>query len=138
MTCDDRLDALRDYLKKNGLLSDVEIAEACSIASESMGEDNPPPFPGRPNPGGHLDSLGATDSRLIFKQNGVMDSRNVALAFASRIQRDNSVPTEFYPPSTQSTKARKQLAQDASAAHSSSALNDFHKRFPGAAKIGRA
>jgi hypothetical protein len=156
MTCDDdRLASLKAYLEKNSTLTPEEIAEACKIASEHMGEDEPAPFSGRPNTGGRHDPLtsasrsnepnrngprpgGATDSRLIFKQDGVMDSRNVALAFASRIQRDNSVPTQFYAPPVQSTKARKQLAHDASISHSSAAQADFYSRFPDVAKIGRA
>jgi hypothetical protein len=143
---------LAQFLRAHGF-SDDEIAEACAIAHEAhrMTMDEPPPFRGRPRVGGGMDPLedeeldattnrrGATDSRLIFKRDGVMDSRNVALAFASRIACDNSVPVQhFGSPAPQSKQARKELAADAARSSSSGALADTYSRFPMLAHIGRA
>lgn len=148
---------LADYLRKFGW-SDEDIEEACRIASETnrMSMDDPTDlaYGGEPRPGGSMtplrrDGSGNTrtelqreamdsHSHMIFKQNGVINSRNVALALASRIQRDNSVPTQFYTPPGQTKQARRQLASDASASHSSNALADFYSRFPDVARIGRA
>ena len=82
---------------------------------------------------------GATDSRMIFKRNGVMDSRNVALAFASRIERDSSIPVQhFGSPTPQSKKARQKLANDSARTNSSARMADTYARFPMLRLIGRA
>lgn len=142
---------LVEYLQKFGW-SDEDIEEACRIAAEAhkMSMDEPEPFSGRPNPGGQHDPItsasrsnetnrnGATDSYLIFKQNGIINSRNIAMAFAAAMQRDNSVPVQHFNSPTQSKQARRQLASDAARSTSSRAMADTYSRFPGLAKIGRA
>jgi hypothetical protein len=153
---------LAKYLREYGL-DDESINEACRMAHEAREDamDEPPPFRGRPRPGGTMDPIeededlgpqskravpgrfepdrhGATDS-MISKQNGVINSRNVALAFASRIERDSSIPVQhFGSPTPQSKRARRQLGSDAARSHSSHTMADTYSRFPMLARIGRA
>jgi hypothetical protein len=136
---------LADHLKQLGL-DDDEVEECCKMASESsdMSMDDPLPFSGRPNPGGQHDpttnasrTSGATDS-MIFKQDGVINSRNIAIALASSMQRDSSVPAQHFGAPTPQSKQARQLANDAARANSSATLADTYSRFPMLARIGRA
>jgi hypothetical protein len=156
MSCDAndpeaRLGRLRDYLKPH--LSDAEIDEACEIARKDMGmgEDLPPPFPGRPTPGGaplkdeqpsprSARARPEHFSRTSQEPHGTAtDSRNAAMDAACRIQIDNSIGVQsFGSPTPQSKQARRQLATDAARSTSSRATDSFFARFPDTAKIGQA
>jgi hypothetical protein len=75
---------------------------------------------------------------MIFKQDGVINSRNIAIALASSMQRDSSVPAQHFGAPTPQSKQARQLANDAARANSSATLADTYSRFPMLARIGRA
>ncbi len=116
--------ALREFLA--GRLDDADIEAAVKLAAKdrfgkTAAEDEPPPFSGRPRPGGGMDP--------IVRNTGARDQ---AMAAVRRIAIDNSFGVQSFG-SPAAVTPRRVLASDTS----SKATASFAARWPDVARIRR-
>ena len=119
---------LRAFLEANGTLSEDEVETAIKLANKdragkTAAEDEPPPFSGRPRPGGGMDPI----------RNSATGARDAALANVRRIGIDNSVGTQHFTPAV--NPPGRVLASDHTSTRS---MAGFAERWPGAARIKQA
>ena len=120
---DDPDTRLREFLA--GRLDDDEIEKAVALAAKdraALASDDPPPFSGRPRPGGTMDPI----------RNAATGARDAALANVRRLGIDSSVATQTFglPPGS---TGRVIGASDSS----NRALAGFSARWPEVSRIRR-
>jgi hypothetical protein len=111
--------ALREFLEAHSSLSEDEVETAIKLArkdraGKTAAEDEPPPFSGRPRPGGKMDPI---------IHNAAMDARALAMDAVRKI------PTDYVPPSA---LPRNRIDT------SSRSMASWAARWPGAARIKQA